>query len=46
MTTMSATLGERPMEFEHALGDELDALCEDGKFTEIVESNALIAFRG
>ncbi|MGO8248841.1 class I SAM-dependent methyltransferase [Rhizobium johnstonii] len=47
--SMSATspqaLGGRMMEFEQALRRELAALSPKGKFTEIVESNALIAFR-
>ena len=38
-------LGDRTMEFEQALRNELATLSPDGKFTEIVESNALIAFR-
>ncbi|EJC81482.1 methylase involved in ubiquinone/menaquinone biosynthesis [Rhizobium leguminosarum bv. trifolii WSM2297] len=43
--TSPQALGDRTMEFEQALRSELAALAPDGKFTEIVESNALIAFR-
>jgi SAM-dependent methyltransferase len=43
--TSPQALGDRTMEFEQALRNELAALSPDGKFTEIVESNALIAFR-
>lgn len=43
--TSPQALGDRTMEFERTLRSELAALAPDGKFTEIVESNALIAFR-
>ncbi|MFB2607084.1 class I SAM-dependent methyltransferase, partial [Rhizobium phaseoli] len=43
--TSPQALGGRTMQFEQTLRNELAALSPDGKFTEIVESNALIAFR-
>ncbi|NEJ25122.1 methyltransferase domain-containing protein [Rhizobium leguminosarum] len=43
--TSPHALGDRTMEFEQALRNELATLSPDGKFTEIVESNVLIAFR-
>lgn len=43
--TSPQALGDRTMEFEQTMRSELAALAPDGKFTEIVESNALIAFR-
>ncbi|MBX4927466.1 class I SAM-dependent methyltransferase [Rhizobium binae] len=43
--TSPQALGGRTMEFEKTLRNELATLAPDGKFTEIVEANALIAFR-
>ncbi|MBB3658974.1 SAM-dependent methyltransferase [Rhizobium sp. BK650] len=44
VTSLQA-LGDKAQEFEAAFRSELAALSPNGKFTEIVEGNALIAFR-
>ncbi|MBY4632333.1 class I SAM-dependent methyltransferase [Rhizobium croatiense] len=43
--TSPQALGDSTAEFEQALRSELAALSPDGKFTEIIEANALIASR-
>lgn len=43
--TSPQALGDKTQEFEAAFRNELAALSPDGRFTETVESHALIAFR-
>lgn len=43
--TSPQALGDKTQEFEAALRTELAALSPDGRFTEIVEGHAMIAFR-